>query len=108
MRTLALELKSLTPILVSRDAAEKTFVEVIAGPKLDAYKGASITARTKEYSNKKYIFAVNSTLKEVTAEFSVRNAVKGKHMKSCAPLKISKGKFTEKFAPYEVKIMVIE
>jgi len=44
---------------------------------------------------------------ENPAEFFVRNAKKGKHLKSGEPLKITDGKFIEKFAPYEVKIMII-
>lgn len=108
MRSLALEIKSLTPVLVSRDSKEKVVPRIIDGPEFDACKGASITVRVKDVKGGKYVFAVNSTLKDVTAEFFVRNAKKGRHLKSGEPLKISDGKFIEKFTPYEVKVMIIE
>lgn len=101
---LATEIKLLTPILIERDAEKQFVPRIVSGPTKNTLGGASITARTKNHAGKIYLFSVNSTTKNVRAEFSAPGIVSGKDYLTNTTVSISKGRFSEEFAPYEVKI----
>lgn len=101
------EISSYAPVLAERNAGRQLIPQICGGPEKNALGSPSISALTKEHNGKTYLFCVNSVMKNVKAKFDVqgfRNCTDGP---DGAAVNIDGGVLTADFAPYEVKIFVL-
>ncbi|MBR6587684.1 MAG: hypothetical protein IKK82_09705 [Kiritimatiellae bacterium] len=108
---LVARLKELSPVLVTRTPPQPEPAKILSGPEKDIYGNESISMLLKRYRGETYLIAVNGTLKEVTAQFSIDQKVRpstARVLWENRTLPVTGGRLTDTFAPFAVHVYKIE
>lgn len=102
---IATQINGLIPVLVERTPADQPPIpEVLDGPKKDALGYPAVTCLMKRHADETYVLAVNSSLKEVQASFTLPGLSGGEVMYEERTVRLENGRLVDTFNPYDVHI----
>lgn len=103
--TIATQINKLIPVLTERTPADQPSIPVILeGPKEDALGYPAVTCLMKRHAGETYVLAVNSSIKDVKASFTLPGVSGGEVVYEGRNVKVEGGKLVDAFKPYDVHI----
>lgn len=108
MTEIAQEINLLAPVLCERTPDKQPEIEILSGPQKDDLGHSSIHGLLKIHNGKYYYLVVNSARSTVKASFSIPGVSSGIEEKTQRKISMTKGKFSDDFAPYAVHVYELQ
>jgi len=105
MTNITTRIAALSPVLLERTPVQPAAPEIVSGPAKDAYGSPAVTLLLKRYDGDTYVFAVNATVENIRARFSLPlGSGEGKVAWEHRAVTVANGAFEDDFEPQGVHV----